>query len=1183
MGEGGIWDDSNSTSYCTTEGCTTCDGEETTNKFSPDEWSVSVAMCRGGGYLQWIRMDTNLGNYWTAGNYTKCEAPPTIYPTSGPINGVKASKNQVDNGIFAISSISFQYFNCLGPDCPAYGYNGGGLCGTKNGGCDVHTQCDNANGCSGCPIGFTGTGDSICVPDGEVAPVAVYKYDNSTVLGQASDQICSDFSATPNTYKLSRIRAYYSLLFGVFTEIDVCFRALQNGVYHADEDCSSVSIDPDMNLVLQPNQWVTSIGSCSNSLGLLMWIKFVLNDGSVYATGNNISCTSFASLDITADSALVGFTAFSQSTLLLLLYISGLSPVIATCVSDCPVNFYGPPVSDCLRNNGGCGEFAVCSDNGTLSCTCFPGYVLADSGCQEIDLCAAQPCVEGTECIQTKPNFFTCGACPSGFVGSGYTQCQDIDECINENNCSLNATCTNFVGNYSCTCNEGFVGDGFHCQDNDRCTTDADCGQYATCTNVSGSGVCVCLHGFSGDGLNCTDDNECETRARNCSAAAHCINTPGTFECVCFDGYTGDGFYCTDINECENATSVCAPHASCTNIAGSYYCTCNRGFTGNGTFCSDLDECLGRTNCSKVGGVCVNVEGSYACECGPGYFGNGYYCSDVNECANDTHACGANSTCTNYIGSYGCACISGFVGDGHNCTDIDECASATTNNCSTFGSCTNTPGSFSCACKDGFSGDGYHCTDINECKQIVNPCSPPFICNNTIGSFSCDCPVGYFKFNDSCHDKDECKHNNGGCDFSVTCTNTPGGRECGECPFGSVGNGYAHCTSLCGDGICDFRFENCVTCPRDCPSPTCNICGDMSCDVTNGETCATCFEDCGPCSPECNPSCGEHGTCVNGFCQCSGNWTGPSCSTAQSNPIQINVARSHPAVAMISSDSFGTKQQFTLSINKIVELDSENATVTEISARRLNFTLSESVNGSNRVFNFSAVLENRAILYVLVYQFENCSTTVNFANTRTAYPPNTVKLSVRVRGWPFMGVTNSLGIVLNSPYTENATSHVSCVNHQEDESGNLRWFMVSINGTALYGQFLDRAVADGRIRKVTYQLGRNTTAITAIIPHFWEYADMDPDFSVLLGDKNGKCVNGKKTHDMKALKIVVPLVLGLALVACIIIVTYPRMRYLWRTRHAAGPQQEPVQSTELSDISNLQVASPASNSEIMPG
>jgi len=91
-------------------------------------------------------------------------------------------------------------------------------------------------------------------------------------------------------------------------------------------------------------------------------------------------------------------------------------------------------------------------------------------------------------------------------------------------------------------------------------------------------------------------------------------------------------------------------------------------------------------------------------------------------------------------------------------------------------------------------------------------------------------------------------------------------------------------------------------------------------------------------------------------------------------------------------------------------------------------------------------------------------------------------------------------------------------------------------------------VVDGRIRKVTYQLSSNTTTITAILPHFWDYADVDPDFSLLHGDKNGDCK--KKSGDShKTLKIVVSVVLVLALIACVLIVMYPKMKFWWHNRH----------------------------------
>ena len=72
----------------------------------------------------------------------------------------------------------------------------------------------------------------------------------------------------------------------------------------------------------------------------------------------------------------------------------------------------------------------------------------------------------------------------------------DVDECAaGTHNCDAQATCTNVdgVGEFTCTCNEGYTGDGVTCTDVDECATRADdCAAGATCTNTVGSFTCAC-------------------------------------------------------------------------------------------------------------------------------------------------------------------------------------------------------------------------------------------------------------------------------------------------------------------------------------------------------------------------------------------------------------------------------------------------------------------------------------------------------------------------------------------------------------------------------------------------------------------------------------------------------------------------------------------------------------------
>lgn len=62
-----------------------------------------------------------------------------------------------------------------------------------------------------------------------------------------------------------------------------------------------------------------------------------------------------------------------------------------------------------------------------------------------------------------------------GYISSPINDCDniailpsslDIDECASAdtNECHDNSTCVNTIGQYYCTCDEGFSGDGFDCQ-----------------------------------------------------------------------------------------------------------------------------------------------------------------------------------------------------------------------------------------------------------------------------------------------------------------------------------------------------------------------------------------------------------------------------------------------------------------------------------------------------------------------------------------------------------------------------------------------------------------------------------------------------------------------------------------------------------------------------------------------
>ncbi|XP_068736657.1 uncharacterized protein [Montipora capricornis] len=77
--------------------------------------------------------------------------------------------------------------------------------------------------------------------------------------------------------------------------------------------------------------------------------------------------------------------------------------------------------------------------------------------------CSGWLCKNDGTCLALyEENSYKC-ICNAGFTGRDCKN--DIDECSSENECHVNATCTNTIGSYNCTCKKGYVGDGRNCSE----------------------------------------------------------------------------------------------------------------------------------------------------------------------------------------------------------------------------------------------------------------------------------------------------------------------------------------------------------------------------------------------------------------------------------------------------------------------------------------------------------------------------------------------------------------------------------------------------------------------------------------------------------------------------------------------------------------------------------------------
>ncbi|XP_020662303.3 cubilin [Pogona vitticeps] len=304
----------------------------------------------------------------------------------------------------------------------------------------------------------------------------------------------------------------------------------------------------------------------------------------------------------------------------------------------CPTNWQGPlcsvDVNECQIYAGtplGCQNGATCENTpGSYSCKCTPetygphcASKFDDCQAGSSALCEHGLCIDGNREQLGEPKY-SC-ICDAGWMSPpGSVACTaDIDECSLPNPpCSLNppVRCFNTPGSYTCgLCPAGWEGNGYSCQDINECEVNnggCSTAPMVQCVNTMGSFYCGhCPPGYEGDGRVCNQVDICSVNNGGCHPLASCSSTSGPIPtCVCPAGYTGNGYGSIG---CVALSNICQTQNPCINgmclatVAG-YHCVCNSGWTG--VNCSDnIDECA--SNPCQHGGTCTDGENSYSCEC----------------------------------------------------------------------------------------------------------------------------------------------------------------------------------------------------------------------------------------------------------------------------------------------------------------------------------------------------------------------------------------------------------------------------------------------------------------------------------------------------------------------------------------------------------------------------------------
>jgi len=214
-----------------------------------------------------------------------------------------------------------------------------------------------------------------------------------------------------------------------------------------------------------------------------------------------------------------------------------------TCV--CKDGYDGGNCGDDIDECAFTGEAQVCTgahmkcDNtvGSYQCGCENNYKEENGECVwDSTTCADSPCGLNSVCTDNEDVGYTCDCLSGFFDADGSGNCVDIDECSDENICSVreHSTCVNEIGSYSCMCNEGYEEVDGLCVEIPKCRG-VVCDVNGYCDSIDG--LCYCNAGFKLDNdFGCIDIDECSegvfgiTGEPACPGQL-CENTIGSYKC----------------------------------------------------------------------------------------------------------------------------------------------------------------------------------------------------------------------------------------------------------------------------------------------------------------------------------------------------------------------------------------------------------------------------------------------------------------------------------------------------------------------------------------------------------------------------------------------------------------------------------------------------------------------------
>eukprot|EP01113_Clastostelium_recurvatum_P024342 TRINITY_DN2907_c0_g1_i2.p1 TRINITY_DN2907_c0_g1~~TRINITY_DN2907_c0_g1_i2.p1 ORF type:complete len:770 (-),score=127.09 TRINITY_DN2907_c0_g1_i2:11-2167(-) len=314
------------------------------------------------------------------------------------------------------------------------------------------------------------------------------------------------------------------------------------------------------------------------------------------------------------------------------------------------------------------------------------------------------------------------------------------------------------------------------------------------------------------------------------------------------------------------------------------------------------------------------------------------------------------------------------------------------------------------------------------------------------------------------------------------------------------------------------------------------------------------------------PECSGQGSCYRGVCSCSSPYTGISCADTPT-PIIIRPNGTDIGIIPIPSSNNNSTTggnntngnpnpppiaAFTISLGGIDEVDASGAMIRSSSFD--NFTLvaesvdplvqagyvlyTESTNTSVWVARFNLIPTGGR--GVLVARLDPQAAVARFAGVTSQIAPNTLKLSLWLRDYPFLEPINSLVVTFKQRLaTSLKPAACGAYSYSNPSDSVLSWAISrSDDGFALYSTFASYMLVDGEVTRASTQLQQQQEGVARVrVPYFDDDAVLDPNFAMLTnlgrGNSNdcfGNQVTSPSSFVWPAWQI------GTIIAACIVVV-----------------------------------------------